>query len=401
MTSPPPAPDTLPGGAGDRMSKETKGIVMGQRPSFQAAFFLLFATGLPTAANADGVAVIAGKREGRTSAEPAEAAINEPFATAFDLEGRLWGVEFTRANRVFRIDPAPAGGAGLPTFVAGLFHPADPQAPEPPAGPTTVGEVRFNGLHDLAIGPDDTIYLADTFNHRIRALAPRTRLLRTIAGTGIAGDSGDGGPAALAHFNQPYCCSLLPGGGALLVADIGNARLRSIDLVTGVVTTVAGNGTKGKPEEGALATTTPLAGPRAACAAADGTIWLALREGNALVAIRQGRVSVAVNAKGEAGFAGDGGTGAAALLAGPKYVAMDGKGRVLVCDTENHCIRRYDPVTGIIVTVAGIPGRPGTAVGSDWRTTHLARPHAARIDPAGNLVVADSDNDRILAGPLD
>ena len=401
MTSPPSAPDTLPGGVGERMSKETKGIVMGQRLSFLAVVFILVATGLPTGVAADGVAVIAGKREGRTSTEPAEAAINEPFATAFDLEGRLWGVEFTRANRVFRIDPAAAGGAGLPTFVAGQFHVADPQAPEPPAGPTTVGEVRFNGLHDLAIGPDDTIYLADTFNHRIRALDPHTRLLRTIAGTGIAGDAGDGGPAALAQFNQPYCVSLVPGGGALLVADIGNARLRSIDLVTGVVTTVAGNGVKGAPEEGALAMATPLAGPRAACAAADGTIWLALREGNALVAIRQGRVSVAVNATGEAGFAGDGGPGAAALLAGPKYVAMDGKGRVLVCDTENHCIRRYDPATGIIVTVAGIPGRPGTAVGSDWRTTHLSRPHAARIDPAGNLVVADSDNDRILAGALD
>ena len=111
MTSPPSAPDTLPGGVGERMSKETKGIVMGQRLSFLAVVFILVATGLPTGVAADGVAVIAGKREGRTSTEPAEAAINEPFATAFDLEGGLWGVEFTRANRVFRIDPAPAGGA--------------------------------------------------------------------------------------------------------------------------------------------------------------------------------------------------------------------------------------------------------------------------------------------------
>lgn len=373
---------------------------MRHRSVFLFLSSLLLASELPASDHAAGVAVIAGKREGRIGTEPVEAALNEPFAIAFDLEGRLWGVEFTRANRVFRLPVVPAGGAARPEFVVGAFHRTD----ETTADADTLereGDVRFHGLHDLAIGPDDTIYLADTFHHRIRALDRVSRCVRTIAGTGESGFSGDGGPAALARFDQPYCVSLVPGGGTLLVADIGNARLRSIDLGTGVVTTVAGNGVKGAPQEGALATQTPLAGPRAACAAADGTVWLALREGNALVAIRQGRVSVAVNAQGKAGFAGDGGPGAEALLAGPKYVAMDGQRRVLVCDTENHCIRRYDPVTGIVVTVAGIPGRPGTAVGRDWRTTQLARPHAARIDPAGNLVVADSDNDRILAGPLD
>jgi sugar lactone lactonase YvrE len=363
-----------------------------------AVVSLLVAAGGALAA--DGVTVLAGKREGRTVADPVESAINEPFATAFDLEGRLWGVEFTRANRVFRLPTASGGATATPEFVVGEFRRTDGAPAEADPGDHD-GVVRFNGLHDLAIGPDETIYLADTFHHRIRALDPRTRLVRTIAGTGASGFSGDGGPAALALFNQPYCVSLVPGGGALLVADIGNARVRSIDLATGVVTTVAGNGVKGAPEDGALATGTALPGPRAACAAADGTIWLALREGNALVAIRDGKVCVAVNAEGKAGFAGDGGPGVAARLAGPKYVAMDRLGRVLVCDTENHCIRRYDPGTGIIVTVAGIPGRPGTAVGSDWRTTQLARPHAARIDPTGNLVVADSDNDRILAGPLD
>ena len=371
---------------------------MRHRPGWMAVVALLLAVrGVPAA---DGITVLAGTREGRTVAEPLERVVNEPFATAFDLEGRLWGVEFTRANRVFRLPAAPAGTTASPEFVVGEFRRTDAAAAE--ADPIEhEGMVRFNGLHDLAIGPDETIYLADTFHHRIRALDPRTRLVRTIAGTDASGFAGDGGPAALALFNQPYCVSLVPGGRALLVADIGNARLRSIDLATGVVTTVAGNGLKGAPEDGAVATTTALAGPRAACAAPDGTVWLVLREGNALVAIRDGKVRVAVNAEGKAGFGGDGGPGLAARLAGPKYVAMDGRGRVLVCDTENHCIRRYDPVTGIIVTVAGIPGRPGTAVGSDWRTTQFARPHAARIDPAGNLVVADSDNDRILTGPLD
>lgn len=353
------------------------------------------------AVRAAGVEVVVGSAAGRAGAEPDAQRVNEPFATATDADGILWGVEFTRANRVFRLAATPDGGRRAPEFAAGDFRRTDTPAakrsePLDPAGP-----VRFDGLHDLAIGPDGTLFLADTFHHRIVALDPVTRRARTIAGAGVAGFSGDGGPAVLARFDQPYCVSLVPGGGKLLVADLGNARLRSIDLADGTVTTIAGDGTKGKPVDGAPATATALAGPRAACAAPDGTIWLALREGNALVAIRNGKVRLAVNASGQSGFGGDGGPGGAARLAGPKYVAVDGGGRVLVCDTENHCIRRYDSAADRIETVAGVPGRAGVEVGADWRSTFLDRPHAARIDPQGRLVVADSGNDRILAGPLD
>jgi hypothetical protein len=71
---------------------------------------------------------------------------------------------------------------------------------------------------------------------------------------------------------------------------------------------------------------------------------------------------------------------------------------VLVVDTENHCVRRYDPRSGAIDLVAGIPGTPGAAVGKDWKSTQLRRPHGARIAPDGRLVIADSDNDRLLIG---
>ncbi|MFM8986270.1 MAG: SMP-30/gluconolactonase/LRE family protein, partial [Planctomycetia bacterium] len=84
----------------------------------------------------------------------------------------------------------------------------------------------------------------------------------------------------------------------------------------------------------------------------------------------------------------------------PNDCALDQKGRVLIVDTENHCIRRYDPASGRIELVAGTPPRAGTAVGRDLRSTALNRPHGCCLDPAGRLVIADSDNDRILAGPL-
>jgi hypothetical protein len=166
------------------------------------------------------------------------------------------------------------------------------------------------------------------------------------------------------------------------------------------VTTVAGNGTAGRPVDGAAALETPLAGPRAACMAADGTLYIALREGNALVEVKEGVVRTVVNAAGRKGYGGDGGAARDALLAGPKYVALDGAGRVLVADTENHCIRRYDPAARKIETIAGTPPQAGATLGRDLRSTQLKRPHGCRLDPTGRLVIADSDNDRIIVGDL-
>jgi DNA-binding beta-propeller fold protein YncE len=343
------------------------------------------------------VQVLVGSPAGRTTKEPDPTLVNEPFAIAFDRDGRMYGVEYTRGNRLFRITPAAEKHAAV-EFVAGTFHVSSNGDQFPPDTATHLKKVQFHGLHDVAVGPDGTVYVADTFRHRIQAFDPERNTVRPVAGTGVAGFSGDGGPAATAAFNQAYCSSLTADGKSLLVADIKNARLRRIDLASGTVTTVAGNGQSGKPIDGAQATETPLAGPRAACQAKDGTIYLALREGNALIEIKDGTIRTVVNESGKAGYAGDGGPGRDALLAGPKYVSLDCEGRVLIADTENHCIRRYDPANGRIELVAGMPPRGGTTVGPDLLSTQLMRPHGACLDPAGRLVIADSDNDRILVG---
>ncbi len=354
------------------------------------------------------VVVLAGSAAGRVGKEPDAAKVNEPFAVAFDAEGRMYGVEYTRGNRLFRVakpaaakdKPESAGSEPQVEFLAGMFYVPAPKQTLPPDTATAAGEVRFHGLHDVAIGPDGTVYVADTFNHRIRAFDPKSGTVRVVAGTGVSGFAGDGGPATVAQFNQAYCGTLLPDGAAMLVADIGNARLRRIDLVAGTVESIVGNGQRGRPVDGAKALETPLAGPRAACQAKDGTIYLALREGNALVEIKQGVVRTVVNAAGKAGYGGDGGPGRDALLAGPKYVAFDRNGRVLIADTENHCIRRYDPASGTIELVAGTPPRGGATVGKDLLSTQLLRPHGCCLDPEGRLVIADSDNDRIIVGDL-
>lgn len=345
------------------------------------------------------VVVLVGGAAGRSGATPAASRMNEPFAVDFDREGRMYGVEFTRGNRVFRtVEPVGVGGAAAIEFVAGGFRQTDAKTPSVCENDCAADMARLSGVHDLAAADDGRIYLADTFNHVIRVFDPVRGRVAVVAGTGAPGFAGDGGPAAEAELNQPYCGSLSPHGGRLLVADLRNHRLRSIDLAAATVQTIAGNGRSGKVVEGAAATDTPLAGPRAACEAADGTVYLVLREGNALVAIRDGRVRTVVNASGKAGYDGDGGPGREALLSGPKYVCMDGQQRVLIVDTENHCIRRYDPRTGLIDLVAGMPRQPGAEVGRTWTSTQFRRPHGVRIAPDGRLVVVDSDNDRLLIG---
>lgn len=350
-------------------------------------------------AAAGDIAVVTGAASGRSGAA-AEAKVNEPFAIDFDREGRLYGVEFMRGNRVFRtVEPLAGTGAAAVEFIAGVFRQTDTQTAAMFEAECPANAARLSGMHDIAMAGDRRAYLADTFNHVIRVLDRQRGKVGVVAGTGKPGFSGDGGPAAAAAFNQPYCGSLSPDGGRLLVADLRNHRLRAIDLGTGTVQTVAGNGKPGRPADGAVATEAPLAGPRAACEAADGTVYLVLREGNAVVAIREGRVCTVVNASGKAGHAGDGGPGREARLSGPKYVCMDRQQRVLIVDTENHCIRRYDPRTESITLVAGVPSLPGAEVGPTWQATQFRRPHGARIAPDGRLVVVDSDNDRLVIGP--
>ncbi len=121
----------------------------------------------------------------------------------------------------------------------------------------------FNGMHNVAVKGEETIYIADTWNHVVRAIDQKSGIIRTVAGTGQAGFGGDGGPAGEAVFQDIMCVSLDPSETHLYLADIQNRRVRVIDLALGVVRTVAGNGAKGVPTEGARATDSPLVDPRA------------------------------------------------------------------------------------------------------------------------------------------
>ena len=324
---------------------------------------------------------------------PGAEGLREPFSIAFDAQGDAYGVEFQPANRIFKLH------GGKLEFVSGVKWDSAPKGmlPPAPAKRLDLAPAVYDGMHDISIAPDGSIYASDSFQHRIIRLDPKTHVATVFAGTGKAGYSGDGGPADQAQFNIPMCGVIDPSGKFMVIADIVNHRVRRIDLATKVITTIAGNGKKGLPKDGDDALHTPMGDARAACTAKDGTVYVLLRGGNALAAVKDGKVTVVVNKAGKAGPATDG-PAAEATMRGPKYVTMDAKGNVLILDTENHCLRLFDPKKLTIRTIIG-NGKKGSAVGADWASTQLNRPHGARIGPDGRLYVTDTENNRILIGP--
>jgi len=319
--------------------------------------------------------------------------LHEPFSIAFDAKGDAYGVEFQPANRIFKLHD------GKLEYVSGVKWDSAPKGmlPPAPAKRLDLAPAVYDGMHDISIAPDGSIYASDSFQHRIIRLDPKTHVATVFAGTGKAGYSGDGGPADQAQLNIPMCGVIDPSGKIMVIADISNNRVRRIDLASKVITTIAGNGKKGLPKDGDDALHTPMGDVRAACTAKDGTVYALLRGGHALVEIKNGKVTVVVNKAGKAGPATDG-PAVDARMNGPKYVTMDAKGNVLILDTENHCLRLFDPKTLTIRTIIG-NGKKGSAVGADWAGTQLNRPHGARIGPDGRLFVTDTENNRILIGP--
>ena len=162
------------------------------------------------------------------------------------------------------------------------------------------------------------LYIAERDNHVIRKVDMKTGMISTVAGTGAKGFSGDGGPGAKAQLNQPHSI-LFDRDGTLLICDIGNQRIRRLHLDTGIIETYAGTGEAAATPEGAPVHGTPLKGPRTLAMARNGDLYLALREGNAILRIDAKTQTLhRVAGTGKAGYTGDGGPALDATLGGPK-----------------------------------------------------------------------------------
>lgn len=261
-------------------------------------------------------------------------------------------------------------------------------------GPATAA--TLNMPHEVAFDARGHLYIAERDSHVVRKVEAGTATISTVAGTGVAGFSGDGGSAAQAQLRQPHAIAI-DGRNGLLICDIGNQRIRRLDLTTGVIDTFAGTGVAQPTPDGAPRQGTPLRGPRTFAFAPDGTLFLALREGNAILRLDPASDTWhRIAGAGPQGYSGDGGPARDATLGGPKGLAYDARQRALfIADTENHVIRKVDLTTGIITTVLGT-GQRGDGPETTPLECKLARPHGLWVDPAsGALYVTDSEAHRI------
>jgi sugar lactone lactonase YvrE len=227
----------------------------------------------------------------------------------------------------------------------------------------------------------------------VRKVAAKTGVISTLAGTNVAGFSGDGGPAGRAQLRQPHSIAI-DRRNRLLICDIGNHRIRRVDLATGTIETYAGTGVAQPTPDGAPLNGTPLNGPRTMAFDEKGDIYLALREGNAIYRIAAAADTLHhVAGTGKQGYSGDGGPARAAELGGPKGLAYGG-GALYVADTENHVIRKIDIKSGIISTVIGT-GQRGDGPETDPLQCKMSRPHGLTVDASGVLYITDSEAHRI------
>jgi DNA-binding beta-propeller fold protein YncE len=344
---------------------------------------LLLALALP--ASAARIELVAGGGTKAKDAPSTECALLEPFGVEFNPAGEMVIVEMTKGQRVLKVDRQ-----GILRVIAGTGA----KGYSGDGGPALAA--TFNGIHNLAIQANGDVLLSDSFNHTLRKIDSRTGIVTTLAGNGKSGFAGDGGPATDAQFSTLIHIALDPAGKHVYGADIGNKRVRRIDLARGTIETVAGDGKGGVPPDGAEAKSAPLVDPRAAVADGAGAFYILERNGNALRHVdAAGKIRTVVGT-GAKGLSGDDGPALQATMNGPKHLCMDRDGSVLIADAENHVIRRYTPQDGRITRVAGT-GKRGTAgIGGDPRQCELARPHGVTIAPDGTLYITDSYNDRIL-----
>jgi hypothetical protein len=258
-------------------------------------------------------------------------------------------------------------------------------------GPAT--EATMDNIYSLTVDANGDIYIVDRFNAAVRKIDAATGIITTVAGTGEPGYSGDGGPGSQAQMREPNDCSLDSKGG-LLIADIQDQRVRRLDLSTGTIDTFAGDGEKRRAGDGGPATAASLMGPRAVCMDTKGNTYIAEREGNGVRKVDANGVMYTFAGTGEPGYTGDGGPALTATWGAPKAMRCDNHDDLIVVDTENNAIRRIDVKTGIVTTVAG-GHQGGDGDGGNATDAGLERPHGLGIDRQGNLFIADGINRRV------
>jgi uncharacterized protein (TIGR03437 family) len=241
-------------------------------------------------------------------------------------------------------------------------------------------DAELNTPEAVAVDSSGNVYIADTRNNVVRKVSS-TGVISTIAGNGTAGYSGDGGPPTAAMLSSPQGIAV-DSSGNVYVADTQNARVRKIS--GGSISTVAGNGTPGYSGDGGAGTAAQLYVPIGVAVDASGNLYIADFTNNRVRKVSGGTIST-VAGNGLSGYSGDGGAATAGQLNGPSDVAVDSNGNLYIADLNNNAIREV--VGGKITTVAGT-GLPGVSGDGGPATAALVgNPTGIALDTAGNIYI--------------
>ncbi len=307
-----------------------------------------------------------------------------------------WGVAVDAAGNVFATNSGEQGpvpnhrirkvdGNAIITTVAG----SGPPGFSGDGGPATAAQLNYP--IGVATDAQGSVYIAERDNHRVRKVDVNG-VITTVAGNGTAAFGGDGGLATSAQLNTPVAV-VVDAQGNLYIADSHNHRIRRVDP-TGVITTVAGDGTAAFGGDGGLATSAQLNLPSGVALDAQGGLYIGDLENQRVRKVDTGGTMTTVAGDGTAGFGGDGGPATSAQLHDPYGVVVDPQGTLYIADSDNHRIRKVTP-GGTITTVAGTGAWDFSGDGGPATAAALNYPTGVALDSQGSLYIADRDNNRI------
>ncbi len=309
--------------------------------------------------------------------------INHPRTAAVDNAGNVYFTD-TDNNMIRRVDPS-----GHVTNIAGngtAGFSGD-------NGPATSASIWRP--HGVAVDNKGHVFIADSPNHRIRRVDLASGIITTVAGNGQSGYAGDGGPAVLARLDRPRFLIVAP-DGSLIIADTDGRRVRKVNP-QGIITTIAGTGVTGSTGDGGPATAAQLDDPRGLALDAAGNLYVSNAEGTTIPSVRRistSGVITTVAGGNPAGFSGDGGPATSARLNEPRSIAVRGN-NLYIADSINNRVRRVDLTTGIITTIAGTGKSGFGGDGGPAAAARLAEPRGIALTPTGDIVILDTNNNRL------
>jgi sugar lactone lactonase YvrE len=250
-------------------------------------------------------------------------------------------------------------------------------------------------IEDIRLDASGNIYFSDEGNNVIRKVNS-VGIINTIIGNGTGGYSGDGGQATAAELSSPYGLAL-DASGNIYIADYNNNRVRKVIMSTGIINTIAGNGTAGHTGDGGQATAAELDNPIYLAFDGSGNLYFSDMGSNEVRKITTAGIISTFAGNGIQGFSGDGGQATAAELNLPANLAFDASGNLYIDDYANNAIRKVIVSTGIISTVAGEGPTHGgyNSDGIQATAAELNYPDGVAIDGSGNLYITDQLNNRI------